>query len=155
MSLDGRPPLLWRGTLIAAPQEQFTVSSGADGALVLSNEDATVVGYTARAGDVVWVHALGRIWRFERAAAQSRTRGALDADPSGEMRAPMTGTVRRVDVATGVVVVKGQPLLLLEAMKMEHVVRASTGGTIEAVTVKVGDTVDLGAILVRMAPEAS
>lgn len=155
MSRDGRPPLLWRGVPISAPQESFTASSAADGALVLTHDDARVVGYAARAGDVVWVHALGRIWRFERAAARSRTRGGLAVDPSGEMRAPMTGTVRRVDVAAGAAVAKGQTLLLLEAMKMEHVLRAPSAGVIDAITVRVGDTVDLGAVLVRITPEAS
>ena len=50
--------------------------------------------------------------------------------PAGALVAPMPGTVVRVAVAVGEAVVAGQPLIWLEAMKMEHVVHAPAAGTV-------------------------
>ena len=58
--------------------------------------------------------------------------------------APMDGTVVTVS-APGDVVAAGESLMVLEAMKMEHVVRASTGGTVLAVAAKPGEIVAEGA----------
>jgi propionyl-CoA carboxylase alpha chain len=73
-------------------------------------------------------------------------------DPSaqaaaGSLLAPMPGSVIRVDVAEGDNVTAGQPLLVLEAMKMEHEIVAPADGTVSALRVSVGDQVDAGALL--------
>jgi acetyl/propionyl-CoA carboxylase alpha subunit len=70
----------------------------------------------------------------------------------GEVVAPMSGTVVAVDVDTGGTVRAGQQLLVLEAMKMEHVVRAPAAGRVLSVGVAVGETVDEGRPLVALAP---
>lgn len=54
---------------------------------------------------------------------------------AGEMGAPMPGTVMEVRVKEGDTVVKGQPLLVLSAMKMETVVQAAANGVIKKVLV--------------------
>jgi propionyl-CoA carboxylase alpha chain len=66
---------------------------------------------------------------------------------TGSLLAPMPGTVVRVDVREGDRVVAGQPLLVLEAMKMEHEIVAPAGGTVSALPVSPGDQVDAGAVL--------
>ncbi|QSR73521.1 acetyl/propionyl/methylcrotonyl-CoA carboxylase subunit alpha [Aeromonas jandaei] len=65
--------------------------------------------------------------------------------------APMHGIVVAVLVEQGQAVNKGQPLLVLEAMKMEHQLRAERNGVIEALQCKQGDQVSQGAVLVRFA----
>jgi propionyl-CoA carboxylase alpha chain len=72
---------------------------------------------------------------------------------TGSLVAPMPGTVVRVDVAAGQRVQRSQPLLVLEAMKMEHSVTAPADGTVTAVNVKVGMGVDAGAPLVIFAAD--
>jgi acetyl-CoA carboxylase carboxyltransferase component len=62
--------------------------------------------------------------------------------------APMQGTVLRVEVAEGDLVHAGAPLVLLESMKMEHVVAAEAAGTVFAVAVAAGDMVERGDPLV-------
>jgi acetyl/propionyl-CoA carboxylase alpha subunit/acetyl-CoA carboxylase carboxyltransferase component len=62
----------------------------------------------------------------------------------------MHGTVMTVSVAPGDVVAAGDGLMVLEAMKMEHVVRAPTGGTVLAVAAKAGEMVAEGAKLFRI-----
>jgi len=66
----------------------------------------------------------------------------------GSLVSPMPGTVVRVDAVVGASVVAGTPLVTLEAMKMEHTLRAPHTGTISEVRVAVGDQVDTGAVLV-------
>jgi biotin carboxyl carrier protein len=65
-----------------------------------------------------------------------------------EVRAPIPGKVVRVDVAEGDEVSAGQPLLVLEAMKMENQICAEGAGTVEAVVVSPGGTVEGGQVLI-------
>ncbi len=73
---------------------------------------------------------------------------------AGALTAPMPGTVLRIDVAPGDAVQQGQVLLVLEAMKMEHAVRATASGTVESVDVEAGATVDAGSVLAVVEPDA-
>jgi acyl-CoA carboxylase subunit alpha len=74
------------------------------------------------------------------------------ADPSaqiaaGSLLAPMPGTVVRVAVAAGDSVTAGQPLLWLEAMKMEHTISAPSDGVVTELPVEAGQQVEVGAVL--------
>jgi propionyl-CoA carboxylase alpha chain len=71
----------------------------------------------------------------------------------GSLTAPMPGSVVRVLIAAGDAVEAGQPLVVLEAMKMEHTVAAPAAGTVEAVQVEAGEQVEAGAVLVVLADE--
>ncbi|WP_038171788.1 ATP-binding protein [Tomitella biformata] len=73
-------------------------------------------------------------------------------DPSavvaaGSLLAPMPGTVIRLGAAVGDTVVAGQPVLWLEAMKMEHKITAPADGVLTELDVAVGQQVDVGAVL--------
>jgi acyl-CoA carboxylase subunit alpha len=65
----------------------------------------------------------------------------------GSLIAPMPGTVLRVAVAVGDTVEAGQPLLWLEAMKMEHKITAPAAGVVSDLRVEPGRQVDVGAVL--------
>ena len=69
-----------------------------------------------------------------------------------ELRAAFAGTVVRVAVAPGDHVGLGATLLVLESMKMEHVVEATTPGRIDSVAVRAGDAIQTGDVLVSIAP---
>jgi propionyl-CoA carboxylase alpha chain len=73
----------------------------------------------------------------------------------GALVAPMPGTVVRVDVEPGAAVAAGQVLVVLEAMKMEHAVRAAVDGTVSEVGVGAGQQVESGALLVVVEPGSS
>jgi 3-methylcrotonyl-CoA carboxylase alpha subunit len=70
---------------------------------------------------------------------------------SGGLTAPMTGKVLAVLVAPGARVARGQLLVLIEAMKMEHAITAPADGVVEAIHYAAGDLVDEGALLLALA----
>ena len=67
----------------------------------------------------------------------------------------MPGTVLAVHVAAGDVVTAGQPLLVVEAMKMEHTVTAPLDGTVTELTVKAGQQVRMDETLAVIGPEST
>lgn len=68
------------------------------------------------------------------------------------LMAPMPGLVVRVSVAVGDTVSAGQGLVVVEAMKMENELRATTAGVVTAVRAIPGTAVEKGAVLVELAP---
>ena len=70
------------------------------------------------------------------------------------MRAPLAGTVVSVTAAPGNPVAPGDELLVIEAMKMEHEVRAQAAGLVHEVPVTAGATVQAGAVLVVLEESA-
>jgi propionyl-CoA carboxylase alpha chain len=80
------------------------------------------------------------------------------ADPAaqlavGSLVAPMPGTVVRLAVAVGDQVRAGQPLLYLEAMKMEHAISAPAAGVVAELPVGAGQQVEVGSVLAVVKPE--
>ena len=69
---------------------------------------------------------------------------------SGTIRSPMPGKIIEVDVRKGDIVAKGQKLLTLEAMKMEHSLVAPFDGVVAEMNAKVGAQVQLEAVLARI-----
>jgi 3-methylcrotonyl-CoA carboxylase alpha subunit len=65
------------------------------------------------------------------------------------LSAPMPGNVIRVLVKAGEKVISGQPLLVMEAMKMEHTINAPEDGIVEQVFFQTGDLVQNDAELIR------
>jgi 3-methylcrotonyl-CoA carboxylase alpha subunit len=75
-------------------------------------------------------------------------------DPTaGRLTAPMPGRVTQLMVEPGASVRRGQPLVVIEAMKMEHTVTAPADGVVEAVRFAPGDLVEEGAELIALASE--
>ncbi len=72
-----------------------------------------------------------------------------DASAMHDLKAPMPGLILEVLVQPGQEVQKGQPLVILEAMKMENVLKASGDGLIKAITVNKGDSVEKNSVLVQ------
>jgi len=73
----------------------------------------------------------------------------LTANKVAEIKAPMPGLVLNVRVSEGEEIKKGDNLLILEAMKMENILKSSTDGVIKKVLVKQGDKVEKNQILIQ------
>lgn len=105
----------------------------------------------------VRVHVGGDVFTFEfldelTARAQQAAGGKVKKK-SADVKAAIPGRVLRLLVKPGDVVTASQPLLILEAMKMENDVRSHRDGTIRSVEVSAGQAVGAGDVLVRFAPE--
>ena len=77
---------------------------------------------------------------------------ADEADAAGDLTAPMPGKVTHVHVKAGAAVKRGQSLLVLEAMKMEHTIAAPADGTVTEIRCRAGDQVEDGVPLVIFEP---
>ena len=111
--------------------------------------DATI----ARTAGAVLVAIAGQVIRLE-VVDDVRT-DAARAGASGLVIAPMPGKVVAVLVAAGDAVSEGQPLVVLEAMKMETTLAAEITGTVVRLEALAGATVDAGAVLVEIRPSTA
>ena len=104
------------------------------------------LAHVAKVGDSWWIHLDGRIH-----VVRAREPGNDGTEPSeGSLSAPMPGTVLEVHIKEGQRVRKGQTLVVLEAMKMEHRIQAPKAGEVTELHFSVGDRVDMGEILVQI-----
>jgi 3-methylcrotonyl-CoA carboxylase alpha subunit len=106
-----------------------------------------------KAGDLVVAIRHGRQTKVKLADFTAADLGR--AGGSGSIAAPMHGKVLSVAVAKGDKVAKGQRLMVLEAMKMEHALDAATDGVVAELSVAAGDQVSEGAQLILIKPEAA
>ncbi|MCI0466329.1 MAG: 3-methylcrotonyl-CoA carboxylase, partial [Beijerinckiaceae bacterium] len=72
--------------------------------------------------------------------------------PSGQLTSPMPGRITAILVEPGALVVANQPILVLEAMKMEHLLRAPQDGVLKSLNCKLGEQVTEGAGLAQIEP---
>ncbi len=96
-------------------------------------------------------------FRYEVEALDDRTRAIRElsgaaSGPAGPapLVAPMPGMIVRIAVQAGDVVHAGQGLVVMEAMKMENELRATSAGTVKSVLATVGSAVEKGAILLEL-----
>lgn len=102
-----------------------------------------------------WLGRDGDSWHVQdHDPVEAALLGAAGAGGLDALTAPMPGTVTVVKVAVGDEVVAGQGLLVVEAMKMEHVVSAPHEGTVTELDVTVGSTVAMDQVLAVVAPIA-
>jgi 3-methylcrotonyl-CoA carboxylase alpha subunit len=96
-------------------------------------------------GDVLHVFFEGGHWQFKVADPYLPPEQASEAH--GGLTAPMPGRVLAILVKTGELVTRGMPLLIMEAMKMEHTITAPADGTVDELLCSVGEQVKEGAEL--------
>ncbi|OQR64897.1 acetyl/propionyl-CoA carboxylase subunit alpha [Streptomyces maremycinicus] len=147
------------GTAQVLPAGADTPVEGAAGPLPAPGGDARFAcrldGVTrsfAALADGSWLGRDGDAWnvRDHDPVADSLSRGAHAGADS--LTAPMPGTVTVVKVAVGDEVTAGQSLLVVEAMKMEHVISAPHAGTVAELDVTPGTTVAMDQVLAVIAP---
>ncbi|MFA5494298.1 MAG: sodium-extruding oxaloacetate decarboxylase subunit alpha [Porticoccaceae bacterium] len=89
-------------------------------------------------------------------ASHSDKPAAGGAADSGDLiAAPLAGTIVKIQVAAGDAVSHGQPLLVMEAMKMESILSAPRAGVIDSISVAAGDAVRTGETVIRLRPAAT
>jgi geranyl-CoA carboxylase alpha subunit len=141
---------------IEAGGEVHTVEVLRDGdgeARILINNVQKTARYFVRDHARLHLAIDGRCFRFDNLLQHAK--GADKAVASGHVVAAMHGNILRLNVARGDKVSEGQPLLVIEAMKMEHEVNAAVNGTVIAVNVAQGDQVSANALIVEIEEAAS
>ncbi|WP_323784600.1 acetyl-CoA carboxylase biotin carboxylase subunit [Thalassovita sp.] len=107
--------------------------------------------HLSRDGNTVWLHQQGRSWDFTDLSHLpvhlTNTAG------TGQIAASMNGTVSAVAVTLGQRVTKGHVLVVLEAMKMEHMQPSDVCGAVSAIHVEPGSQVTAHSVLVEVSPE--
>jgi len=140
------------GATIAIDGRPHRCALAPDGdAFAVTVDDRTDAVRLVADRDQVHVHAFGRSFTLSVVDPVERERAAaVGADLA---TAPMPGTVVSVAVGVGDAVVAGQPLAVIESMKMHSEIVAWRDGTVESVLLAVGDTFDRGAGLLALVPQ--
>ncbi len=143
---------LTRHGLVADGHPGIVLVAHTERRVVLAIDGAQRQFHVARYGDTVHVDSslgpvrLRAIPRFVEPSAHVA---------AGSLLAPMPGSVIRIGATVGDAVDAGQPVLWLEAMKMEHIVKAPAAGVLTELPVAVGTQVELGAVLAVVTPTES
>jgi 3-methylcrotonyl-CoA carboxylase alpha subunit len=145
---------------------QARVASSSDGRHAVEVDGRLETLFTARAGTATWVWHRGRARLVERAPAARAA--AAPAGPSprpdgagratarpGAVTPPMPAVVVAVLVEPGRLVARGDPLVVVSAMKTETRLDAPLAGRVAAVNARVGARVRPGEVLVEIEPEGS
>jgi 3-methylcrotonyl-CoA carboxylase alpha subunit len=118
-----------------------------DGSLMIVMPDGkriiATVSRAASPASTRWVSIGSQTWVVKEAEL-----GSSGEDEVGGLEAPMPGKVLSVEVSEGATVEAGDVLLIVEAMKMEHAIRAPGDGVVVALHAVVGDMVSPGSALV-------
>jgi 3-methylcrotonyl-CoA carboxylase alpha subunit len=137
----------------AAARAEFRPAGPGGGTdLVLGMGGRTVRFAYAADGAITWLGRDGQAWAVAE-AGPAPLRGGRAAATDGTVRSPMPGTVVAVHVSVGQAVSAGQPVLVVEAMKMEHTVTAPISGTVTELTAKAGQQVRMEEPLAAIDPE--
>ena len=135
---------------VDAAEFELSVETMPDGKLRLAGDHGVTVAEVTPVGSQRFVR-LGPVdFVLEREVAVEGRRRAAGSAQGGGLEAPMPGVVTKVMVVVGDDVAKGQPLLALEAMKMEHMIRAPRAGRVKSVSASPGQMVQAGATLVAL-----
>jgi acetyl-CoA/propionyl-CoA carboxylase, biotin carboxylase, biotin carboxyl carrier protein len=99
-------------------------------------------------GNVIWLGRAGHVWRTRRASSEE----ADEASVPGDLRAPTPGQVMLVRASAGDQVAAGDPVVVIESMKMELTIAAPVAGTITSIAVSEGDNVEVDQHLASIEP---
>ena len=128
----------------------LTLLASRDGDLRFESDGLIRSAVLARTADTITVFLDGQSHGFHPVLPQGETGHAHSGDA---ILAPMPGLVAKLHTQAGATVAKGDPLVVLEAMKMEHILTAPRDGRIAEVLVIEGDQVSDGTTLVRLEGE--
>lgn len=152
VAIEGKdaPPVQLAAAIQRGPAGQLLIEI--DG--IVRTVEASVIK------EQVWLSAAvnadpgGTTVRYTRHEVRRGGAGQAAGGPNAPVVCPMTGRVVVVHVQPGDAVSKGQAVVVVEAMKMEHQLRAPRNGVVAQVHCSVGDLIDGGVALVALEPVA-
>ncbi|GAA1263106.1 acetyl-CoA carboxylase biotin carboxylase subunit [Sphaerisporangium rubeum] len=126
-----------------------------DGEVLVTLDGVTRRYACASDGRAVWLGRDGHAWAVTPHVPGDPGDAAAGRTGDGVVRSPMPGTVLLVKVVPGERVTEGQPLMIVEAMKMEHTVTSPMDGVVADLPVRAGRPVDMDAVLAVVREEES
>jgi acetyl/propionyl-CoA carboxylase alpha subunit len=126
-----------------------------DGRCFVTTGDTTTPVVVAVRGDDVFVHVDGETHQLSYRHPMVRLAAAGQGSAEDVIRAPMPGSTVAVHVKDGSKVTRGDPLLVMESMKMETTIAAPRDAVVEAVHVSERQTFDRDAVLITFQTEAA
>ena len=101
-----------------------------------------------------WCHLDGETYAFETAdlnpQLKSKRKAKSNSKSANLITAPMPGKITKIFVKEGETIKKSQPLLVMEAMKMEYTLKSDIDTTVEKINVQVAQQVTLGQMLIHL-----
>jgi acetyl/propionyl-CoA carboxylase alpha subunit len=129
---------------------EVLIQARANQRFTINRDGKNLKGCAVRIKDQIFIHFLGRHFNFEDITNQEDDiaggHGMIE-----NIITPMPGSVIKIYVVEGQAVTTGQPIVIVEAMKMENEVKASADAVVSKVNVVEGQQVDSGQVLIEFA----
>ena len=141
--------------VVDGKQLEFSSMRISSQSISLLIEGKSYQAHVVREGDKTFVAIGTARFRLEEPSQESALaglKGSASGKAEGTVKAPMPGLVIKVNVSEGAEVIPGESLVVVEAMKMEHDMRASFKALVKKVHVKPGQQVDAFQPLVELVP---
>jgi len=132
------------GEVTSSPEISFSKETK-NGRIDIEMEGIKKFFHAVKSGDMWWIHFEGKVY-----TVSSIESGTLSSEEAGGLTAPMPGTIQQILVTKGQKVRSGQTLMILEAMKMEHKIKAPNSGEIISINYSLGNRVEMGANLIEI-----
>lgn len=134
---------------------KFNVTKISDNcfSIILNDKNHTI--YAAESDNEVFIYLDGKIIRFDKAGNDQKkfTQDGVVFGAKDKINTPMPGKVVKILVNEGDRIEVGQPLVIVESMKMENEIKSPTDGSVKSIHFKAGDLVDPDQPLIELTPD--
>lgn len=151
--IDGNPSGEYRA-VIGDKEYQFSASNISSNEFSILLDRKNMKAYVAESDEHVYVHIGGKIIKLRKPGAASGGFGGAGGEfgVTDEISTPMPGKVVKILVSEGDRVKEGQPLVIVESMKMENEIKSPTAAEVVSVNFSNGDLVEPGQPIIKLNP---
>jgi biotin carboxyl carrier protein len=136
-------------------KKNISITRFSDNCLLINHKNQTKKYYSAKSGKFIFVNSDGFTSKLEIVDEEEENQFAFDKNSGNKdiIKAPMPGSIVKVLVESGQKVSEGEPLIIVEAMKMETTLYSSIDGIVTELNVQAGEQVDSDKILLVVEKE--
>lgn len=136
-------------------KKNVSITRFSDNCLLINYNNQTKKYYFSKSGKFIYVNAEGLSSKIEIVDEEEESQFAFDKNSGNKdiIKAPMPGSIVKVLVESGKQVTEGEPLIIVEAMKMETTLYSSIDGKVTELNVQAGEQVDSDKILLIVEKE--
>ncbi len=143
-----------RNILINDSESEISIHSQDENEILMTLNGERIKAYSAAEKDDYFVFINGRQYMLKKHAAGADLSGGLPGSAGGDfVSSPMPGTIIKINCSEGDEIKENDTLVIVEAMKMENMLRSPVDGKVEKISFSEGDLVDAGAPIVEIGTE--